>query len=91
MSESSSILNKLNAVLCLISKSISENQRQDILMYINANERGLAIETLCDLLYEDELSISVTAYDLLKETGNTLHLESETWEMLKPQVAKEGD
>ncbi len=46
----------------------------------------LALETLCDILIEEEISIDLKSYELLQEVGNILNMERQTWEMLKVQV-----
>ena len=54
---------------------------------IHAGEWNLALETLCDILIEEEIPIDLKSYELLQEVGNILNMERETWEMLKVQVA----
>jgi len=78
---------KLNEALALVSGVLSQDQVEDIRSYIYAGEWGLALEFVCSMLYEDELPLPARAYELLQEVGNTMHLESKTWEVLKPQVA----
>ncbi|MEG4854903.1 hypothetical protein QUB10_28960 [Microcoleus sp. B5-D4] len=46
----------------------------------------MALETLCDILIEEEIPLNLKAYQLLQEVGNILNMERETWEMLKVQV-----
>ena len=53
---------------------------------IHAGEWNLALETLSDLLIEEEITIDLKAYELLQEVGNILNMERETWEMLKVLV-----
>jgi hypothetical protein len=53
---------------------------------IHAGEWDLALETLCDLLIKEEITIDLKAYELLQEVGNILNMERETWEMLKVLV-----
>ncbi len=53
---------------------------------IHAGEWNLALETLCDILIEEEITRDLKAYELLQEVGNILNMERETWEMLKVLV-----
>ncbi|MCU0542794.1 MAG: MafI family immunity protein [Oscillatoriaceae cyanobacterium Prado104] len=76
----------LNEVLAQLKESISDTQVEFLQSYINAGEWNLALETLCDLLIEEEIPINSRGYELLQEVGNVLNVEGETWEMLKVQV-----
>lgn len=88
MSNTNRIEEQLGTVLSLISNVLSEAQRDDIQMYIRAGEWGLALETICDFLYEDNLPLSAHTYSLIQEIGTMLHLNSNTWEILESQVIK---
>jgi hypothetical protein len=81
------VANKLNEALSIVGEVLSKNQREDISMFINAEEWGLALETLCEFLYEEKLPITLKAYELLKEVGSLLKLNSNLWENLKRQLS----
>ena len=81
------VVKKLNEVLAQLKEILSDTQIEFLQSYINAGEWNLALEILCDILIEEEISIDLKAYELLQEVGNILNMESETWEMLKVQVA----
>ena len=53
---------------------------------LHAGEWNLALETLCEILIEEEVPINLRGYELLQEVGNILNMERETWEMLKVEV-----
>ncbi|MEG4344574.1 MafI family immunity protein [Microcoleus sp. A003_D6] len=80
------VVKKLNEVLDKLKESLSDTQIEFLQSYINAGEWNLALETLCDILIEEEIPIDSRGYELLQEVGNTLSMEKETWEMLKVQV-----
>lgn len=80
------VVKKLNEVLAQLKEVFSGAQIEFLQSYINAGEWNLALETLCDILIEEEISIDLKAYELLQEVGNILNMERETWEMLKVQV-----
>lgn len=80
------VVNKLNEALSLVSEMLSEIQVDDIRTYINVGEWSLALEFLCDVLYEKELPVPSKAYELFQEVGAILELKSETWEKVEPQV-----
>jgi len=46
----------------------------------------LALETLCDILIEDELPVNLKTYNLLEEAGTALNMDEQTWEVLKVQI-----
>ena len=78
--------NKLDQVIEIVKPQLSETQREFIISDIHAGEWNLALETLCDILIEEEIPIDLKSYELLQEVGNILNVERETWEMLKVQV-----
>ena len=78
---------KLYQVIKIVKPQLSETQIESIVSDIQAGEWNLALETLCDILIEEEIPIDLKGYELLQEVGNILNMESETWEMLKVQVA----
>ncbi|MCC3488515.1 MULTISPECIES: MafI family immunity protein [unclassified Microcoleus] len=80
------MVKKLNEVLTQLKEVFSDDQIEFLQSYINAGEWNLALETLCDILIEEEIPIDSRGYELLQEVGNTLNMEKETWEMLKVQV-----
>lgn len=78
---------KLNEVINILKPQLSETQIEFMVSDIQAGEWNLALETLCDILIEEEIPIDLKGYELLQEVGNILNMERETWEMLKVQVA----
>ena len=77
---------KLHQVIDIIKPQLSETQVEFIISDIQAGEWNLALETLCDILIEEEIPINLKGYELLQEVGNILNMERETWEMLKVRV-----
>ena len=77
---------KLNEVINLVIPQLSDNQREFLISDIHAGEWNLALETLCEILIEEEIPINSRGYELLQEVGNLLNMERKTWEMLKVQV-----
>ena len=77
---------KLNEVINIVKPQLSETQIEFLVSDIQAGEWNLALETLCDILIEEEIPIDLKGYELLQDVGNILNMERETWEMLKVQV-----
>ena len=80
------VQSKLNEVINIVKLQLSETQIEFMVSDIQAGEWNLALETLCDILIEEEIPIDLKGYELLQEVGNILNVERETWEMLKVQV-----
>ncbi len=78
--------NKLHQVINIVKPQLSETQIEFMVSDIQAGEWNLALETLCDILIEEEIPIDLNSYELLQEVGNILNMELQTWEMLKVQV-----
>ncbi|MCC3439942.1 MafI family immunity protein [Microcoleus sp. PH2017_05_CCC_O_A] len=72
------VVKKLNEVLTQLKEVFSDDQIEFLQSYINAGEWNLALETLCDILIEEEIPIDSRGYELLQEVGNTLNMEKET-------------
>jgi len=77
---------KLNEVINIVKPQLSDTQIEFLVSDIPAGEWKLALETLCDILIEEEITIDLKAYELLQEVGNILNMERESWEMLKVLV-----
>jgi hypothetical protein len=77
---------KLNEVINIVKPQLSDTQIEFLVSDIQAGEWNLALETLCDILIEEEIPLDLKGYELLQEVGNILKMERETWEMLKVQV-----
>ncbi len=59
-----------------LNQTLSEAQLQDIYAYVQAWEFGLALETICDFLYEDHLLISENTYKQILELGVRLNMNT---------------
>jgi hypothetical protein len=77
---------KLNEVINIVKPQLSDTQIEFLVSDIQAGEWNFALETLCDILIEEEIPLNLKGYELLQEVGNILKMERETWEMLKVQV-----
>ena len=48
---------KLNEIINVVKPQLSDTQRKFLVSDINAREWNLALETLCELLIEEEITI----------------------------------
>ncbi len=74
------------SVINIVKPQLSDIQIELMVSDIQAGEWNLALETLYDILIEEEIPLNLKAYELLQEEGNILNMEWETWEMLKVHV-----
>ncbi|MEG3931027.1 MafI family immunity protein [Microcoleus sp. B4-C5] len=74
------------SVINIVKPQLSDTQIEFMVSNIQAGEWNLALETLCDILIEEEIPINLKVYELWQEVGNILNMERETWEMLKVHV-----
>jgi hypothetical protein len=59
---------------------------KDIYEYIEFNEGGIALEILCENLYEFSCPIPRRAYELIEKAGTGMKMDKKRWELLKPFV-----
>jgi hypothetical protein len=59
---------------------------KDIYEYIEFNEGGLALEILCENLYEFSCPVPRRAYELIEKAGTQMEMDKKHWEYLKPLV-----
>ena len=87
-----SVPEKLREATSLVSDSLIQagypQYVQNVYDNIEYNECGLALEELCENLYEFSCPIPQKAFDLLEECGTSMGIDSKYWEMLKPQITK---
>jgi hypothetical protein len=71
----------------LVAAGYSERVK-DVYELVDANESVIALENLCESLYEFECRIPVKAYELFAEAGIHFKIDSKCWEMLKPYIVE---
>lgn len=60
----------------VVSEKLKETDSEAIREYIyDVNEMGLGIETLIDVLLEDDIPISTNQYDAIVEAANSMGLD----------------
>lgn len=64
-------------------KGLSEEDRENVIEYVEYNEFGVAYELLCTQLYEFDIKISIEDYELIKQIGKRMKLEPSEWTYLK--------
>jgi hypothetical protein len=59
------------------------SDRDSINELLEHDEWGVALETLCGALYEEEIKIPRTAFEEIKAAGEEMELEPSLWENLQ--------
>lgn len=59
---------------------------KDCIELVEANEFGIALETICENLHDSECAISTEAYNLFLQVGTQINVKSHYWEVLNPQI-----
>ena len=80
------IVEKLSEAMSNLAEVIPKVRREDISIYINAGEWGLALEFICEFLYEYELPITAKAYRLLEEAEGLMNAKLDLLDALKSQI-----
>lgn len=84
---------KVREATALVAEALEKAEcpagAQEIYEYIEHNEAGLALEILCENLYEFSCPVPLKAYKLLEEAGQLMEIDSNYWEMLKPLVSSQ--
>lgn len=87
-----SVPQKIREATLLVAESLTKagypERVQDVYDNIEHNECGLALENLCENLYEFSCPIPQKAYQLLEEAGTIMKINSKYWEMLKPLITE---
>lgn len=73
-----------NEILNLINNLglLPRNDINNILMFLDNNEFGVALDTLCSQLYENDIKISSIMYKNIEEIGKTMDMSDSTWTFL---------
>lgn len=88
------IKNKLNETLSSVAEVLSESQRENISMDIDAGEWELALESLCGFLYKKKSPITLKTYRLLEEIESSPEFDTgflpSGLENLKSQISEKA-
>lgn len=87
MVEGQTLKQKLKEAFRLVAEAHPEFAgASDAYVFLEMNEDALALETMCDNLYESKCGVPLRAYELFSEVGAELNIAGINWEMLGPQV-----
>jgi hypothetical protein len=75
---------RLNSLLSEGGGWLSREEVQEVREFIDVGEYGLAFETLCGIIVEEDKSISPEVYRQLAELGGLMKMDEQAWSSLKP-------
>ena len=73
----------LSELFQMIKPNLSENSAEFILELIDANEWGVALESIYDLLGDNEVSVSRNVYNLIQQLASMMEMNTRDWQSLK--------
>jgi len=92
MNDLQTVEKKLKEAFDLVADSLAAagypERVKDAYELVDAGEPVIALENICENLYEFECQISVKAYELFAEAGVHFKMDSRCWEMLKPHIVR---
>jgi hypothetical protein len=79
---------RLNALLMLFRGRISQELLDFVGRFIKHGELGLALESLCDYLAENDTPISASEFDEMSSLGNLMHLDTKQIDYLRKLISR---
>jgi hypothetical protein len=73
-------MSRVNQISNILEQiTIHDDDRDEILEYLEYDEWGIAIEHLCGTIIEEGILISEPMFELIKKIGEEMELESMSW------------
>ena len=73
-----------------IVEELSDQLEKDILSHIKdlaqAGEWGVALEDLCNMLFEYDVKISQRIFNRIEKLGIAMSMEKSSWDFIKPLI-----
>jgi hypothetical protein len=84
------IRGKLQAVLFMVAPKLPESTRSFVTEELDANELGVALETMVDVLAEVSAPVTREVVDTLAELARTMKLDYDVAGILATSIVDEG-
>lgn len=65
---------------------LTQNEFKEVSDFTDAGEYGVALETLCGIIAEENKKITLEQYQKISELGRLMGIEDDTWLQLKPLI-----
>ncbi|AEH46537.1 MafI family immunity protein [Parageobacillus thermoglucosidasius] len=79
----------LNILLKEIVRNITNlplKDEKDILEFIEHEEWGLALETICSVIEQEDITIDKDIFSKIKEAGIYMEMDKSLWEGISKQI-----
>jgi hypothetical protein len=86
MTKRSTLINGIRSVIDDVAESLPAEVITEAKDFLDYDEWGLALETICTQLYEYDVAISDELYKTIERLGQQMKMSSEEWTMLKELV-----
>lgn len=70
-------------LLQLLVDFFTESEMKEVQEFIDVGEYGVALETLCSIIDEENKVISKEVYDLIAQLGTSMEMGTESWEFIR--------
>ena len=77
---------KINELLLEFSGVLSSDILSNIKSLNDASEWGIALEELCNMLFEFDVIIDLSQYKSIEKVGLEMNLDENGWIFLKPLI-----
>ena len=74
-----SLEGKFHALFDLLRGALTGREVKEVRWFFEAGEYGLALETLCGIIVEEEKQISRPAYQLVRELAEQIQTDRSFW------------
>lgn len=77
-----------NEIAALLSEvpELPQTDKDNILMFLENGEWGMAFDSFCSQVYENDIVISGQLYARIEEIGLKMEMENSTWKFLKELI-----
>lgn len=78
-------------ILDAFGETWTTSEAEEVSHFVNHGEYGVALETLCAIIEEENKGISSELYRHIQELGKRMELDPETWDRVKSYVIDQGE
>lgn len=79
----------MQTILSSLGLLLSEAELEEAQHFIDVGEYGLAFETLCGIIDEEQKMLPLTAYYLIDDLGKQMEIDPAIWAKLKVRQKSE--
>jgi len=80
------IENLFENIFQLLNTIFSKSEIEEVKSFIDVGEYGIAFETLCFIIDEENKTITKEAFALIETLGTSMMLESDAWKFINHRI-----